>query len=219
LSSRRRRRGSRVRASFVGGESVRQLVDALVAADMRGSRPHDRVCDREQSRPTSVEHRPLAARSCVAGCSSRLRRCALLAEAAEASGLLHRRQRPAVTGELARDRDALRGDTRCKSSTPLTPSSTPACVVRTCTSNPTQLPSAIPAPPVIAALPPGLSRRQPAPTYERGAGQSIRSSPRTAQPAHLLGSNSPDDLTARSGGYSCGAQLVFHSKPPRRDAG
>jgi len=40
-----------VRASFVGGESARQLVDALVAADMRGSRPHDRVCDREQSRP------------------------------------------------------------------------------------------------------------------------------------------------------------------------
>jgi hypothetical protein len=37
-------------ASFVGGESARQLVDALVAADMRGSGPHDRVCDRERSR-------------------------------------------------------------------------------------------------------------------------------------------------------------------------
>jgi hypothetical protein len=33
----------------------------------------------------------------------------------------------------------------------------------------------IPAPPVLAALPPHQPRRQPAPTYERGAGQSVRS--------------------------------------------
>src|SRR5262249_44258995 len=56
------------------------------------------------------------------------------------------------------------------------PSSTPATVTRACRSNPTQLPSPIPAPPVIAALPPGRSRPQPAPTYERGAGHPIRSS-------------------------------------------
>ena len=51
-----------------------------------------------------------------------------------------------------------------------TASNTPATTDRACTSSPTQLPSAIPAPPVIAALPPRQSRRQPAPTYERGAG-------------------------------------------------
>ncbi len=53
---------------------------------------------------------------------------------------------------------------------PLAASSTPATTLRACTSNPTHVPSAIPAPPVIAALPPRHSRRQPAPTYERGAG-------------------------------------------------
>jgi hypothetical protein len=41
--------------------------------------------------------------------------------------------------------------------------------------DPHQLPSLIPAPPVLAALPPHRPRRQPAPAYERGAGQSTRS--------------------------------------------
>jgi len=62
----------------------------------------------------------------------------------------------------------------CRNS-PVSASSTPAITDRACTSRPTQLPSTIPAPPVIAALPPRQPRRQPAPTYERGAGLSIRS--------------------------------------------
>jgi hypothetical protein len=60
-------------------------------------------------------------------------------------------------------------------SSPLSPSSTPATAERACRSTPTNFPSLIPAPPVLAALPPHQPRRQPAPTYERGAGQSIRS--------------------------------------------
>ncbi len=57
-----------MRAFLVGGESARQLVDAVVAADMRGSGPHDRVCDREQGRRlgSSVAWRLLVAVSRVA---------------------------------------------------------------------------------------------------------------------------------------------------------
>src|SRR5262249_22675176 len=66
--------------------------------------------------------------------------------------------------------------TRNVRSSPLTPSSTPATVLRACTSRPTHVPSAIPPPPLTAALPPAPSRRHPAPTYERGAGPPIRSS-------------------------------------------
>src|SRR5207249_7151003 len=75
----------------------------------------------------------------------------------------------------------LTAGTRTVRNSPLNPSSTPATAQRACRSTPTQLPSPIPAPPVIAALPPRHSRRQPAPTYERGAGHSIRSRNRSAR--------------------------------------
>jgi hypothetical protein len=64
--------GPRLRACFVGGGSARLIVDAVVAADMRGSGPHDRVCDRERSRLLESSIAQSAARGCVAGRSSRL---------------------------------------------------------------------------------------------------------------------------------------------------
>src|SRR5581483_3495414 len=72
--------------------------------------------------------------------------------------------------------------TRTSLSSPEAPSNTPATADRACRSTPTQLPSPIPAPPVIAALPPRQPRRQPAPTYERGAGHSIRPKRGTLEP-------------------------------------
>ena len=76
----------------------------------------------------------------------------------------------------------LSGETRTVRSSPVGPSKTAATVERACTSNPTHVTSPITAPPVIAALPPRQSRRQPAPTYERGAGNSIWSGSKRGPP-------------------------------------
>src|SRR6266496_2037469 len=95
---------------------------------------------------------------------------------------------------------------------PLPASSTPATTFRACTSNPTHVPSAIPAPPVIAALPLGPSRRQPAPTYERGAGSgSIWSRPPTLQ-ASIFGAWSSRRFRVRDV-WSSAARAVPVSEP------
>ena len=74
------------------------------------------------------------------------------------SGRPHRRPGPAR--ELLRRPDRLRWQRRRPRlrSSPVDASDTPATILRACTSSPTHVPSAIPAFPVIAALPPRANR-------------------------------------------------------------
>ena len=77
-----------------------------VTADMRGSGPHDRVCELRSGAALEGRASPgWAARSCTAGRSSRRCAGALSSPGRCGSRLLHRRERPAVAGELARDGD------------------------------------------------------------------------------------------------------------------
>src|SRR6266571_1159808 len=90
----------------VGGGSAPAVVDVCVATHMRGLVPHDRVCEMRSGAVLWRRAWPVGGRSqCSLGSLlASLRRCALLAEPLLVR-LLHHRERPAVSGELARDRD------------------------------------------------------------------------------------------------------------------
>ena len=89
-----------------GGGSALAVVDVCVATHMRGLVPHDRVCEMRSGAVLWRRAWPVrAAHSVPSGRSSR--RCAGALSSPSRCGLrlLHRRERPAVPGELAGDRD------------------------------------------------------------------------------------------------------------------
>jgi hypothetical protein len=86
--------------------SASAVVDVCVATHMRGLVPHDRVCEMRSGADLSRRAWPLgAARGVLSGRSSRRCAGALSSPSRWWRRLLDRRERPAVSGELARDGD------------------------------------------------------------------------------------------------------------------
>ena len=89
-----------------GGGSASAVVDVCVATHMRGLVPHDRVCEMRSGAVLWRRAWPVgAAHSVLSGRSSRRCAGALSSPSRCWWRLLHRRERPAVSGELARDGD------------------------------------------------------------------------------------------------------------------
>src|SRR5947209_15314479 len=91
---------------WVGGGSASAVVDVCVATHMRGLVPHDRVCEMRSGAVLWRRAWPTrAAPSVLSGRSSRRCAGALSSPSRWWWRLLHRRECPAVSGELAGDGD------------------------------------------------------------------------------------------------------------------